>query len=176
MGALPFFEAMNSGVIAPMRVAAFTLAPEERSSFAIFDIIFISGPMQRRGAIALRRVDVDLLREQRTHRIPIALHSGIGKPGVAGSRKKHRHTKCADEGFHGGLLNRDLSRAIANAVQMHPGLVQDGEQDVGHGSGVLASHVQIAFDLAVGMAGQEDRHALVIMRIRIAERASVEDQ
>ena len=45
---------------------------------ADLEVVEADGPMQRRGAVDLRGVDVGLPLQQRTHSVPVALHGGVG--------------------------------------------------------------------------------------------------
>src|SRR5690242_915638 len=70
---------------------------------------------------------------------------------------------------------RNLSRAVAQLFGMDAGLVQHGQQQVGHRSLTGITDVTATLDLARCTAGQEQRQIVVRVRIAIRNAAAVQD-
>ena len=76
IAALPFSAASCIGV-APSRFAAETLAPARISRSAVSRSSDAHGPVERGGAVDLRRIDVGLPLQQGAHGVPIRLHGRV---------------------------------------------------------------------------------------------------
>ena len=82
MAALRFVQARKSGVT-PVSLAAFTRAPARISRSAIGQIVEMHRPVECRRAVALRRVHVDALLQQRLHRLGVPALDRVDETQIA---------------------------------------------------------------------------------------------
>src|SRR5579872_556021 len=170
---------MNSGVAAPKRVVALTFAPEASRSLASSTSSFWAA--QCRAVLpspcAPLTSALSWISRRTASRLPCwaasatrvsAAYVSAASPRI--SPASLRIARPPD------LLNRDLSGAVPDLVHVHADLANHRQQNIRHGRVVLAANMLPALDAAVGVAGQENRHALVIVRVGIAQRAAVQNQ
>src|SRR5580692_9401261 len=74
------------------------------------------------------------------------------------------------------ISDREHAVAVTDLFDViHSQLVKHGQEEIRHGSSARSSQVQIAFELAVGMAEQEYGKLLVLMNIGVTHGTAVHD-
>ena len=143
IAALPFFAAMNSGVMRAQPRRGLHVRARRQQHFRHLQVVVKRGPVQRRRAVALRRVHVGFLRQQRStaFRSPVCAASASRVSAAASRHRRKRTAPTADLCRHGCLrrLNRDFARAVADALHVHPHFVHHGQQHVRHRRRILRS-------------------------------------
>ena len=79
-----------------MSLAAFARAPARISRSAIAQIVEVRGPVQRGRAVALRRVHVDALLQQRPHRLDVPALDRLDQAQIAPARGELTATQQHD--------------------------------------------------------------------------------
>src|SRR5438067_3265452 len=75
------------------------------------------------------------------------------------------------------VVQIELTGAVAEALEIGASEhVQHRQHRVGHRRAVRRLDVDAALQLAAGVPGDEQRHALVVVDVRVAHRRSVDDQ
>src|SRR4051812_17026486 len=78
--------------------------------------------------------------------------------------------------YHGRIVQIELAAAVAEAVEIRATEhMQHRQHRVGHRRAVRRLDVHAALQLAAGMAGDQQRDALVIVDVRVAHRRAVND-
>src|SRR5258708_2487999 len=193
--AFPLVQAMNSGVMAPSRVAAFTFAPAASKVFTIsrsslyaaqcsavapspwaaFTSAFCFSRERTASlsfcmtASASRVSPVAAKSSAAIQSPPIMLLDNICPPTQLPARKPAAGTIACP------TSNGYLTVTVTERFDIHAQLVQHGQRNIRHRSGVRTAYMQIAFQLSIGVAGQENRHALVVVNIAVAHGAAIQN-
>ena len=162
--------------------------------------------MQRRDAVALRRVDVGALLDHRQHVRAIAAHRRVGdrsrtsgagvtarqydrgtihrviwhRPSTWSSAARRVAWQTCRTDSHashaGSAIQIEAAGAVAERLHLHPQHLRHRDEHVRHRRPVGRLEVEPALQLPAGLAGQEQRASLVVVQIRIAHRRPVDDQ
>ena len=183
-----------------------TLAPAYSSIGASSASPFMRRPVQRGHAVALRGVDVGALLQQRPHRVAspriAASATGASARRRAEQRRRQRRARATSAvasarrmGQHLAMARASLQTLAAAVVARRrrsdrtppvlspklvmsssPSLCSSRQHRVGHRRAVGRLEVQAALQRAAGVAGEEQRAALVVVHVRVAHRRAVDDQ
>ena len=69
----------------------------------------------------------------------------------------------------------EFSRAVAEALHLHPQTVESPQHGVGHGRGVGRLDVQVPFQQPVGSAHQDQRAAAMVVQVGVGHRRAPHD-
>ena len=124
--------------------------------------------------------------QQRPHRGRIARLGGISDIGAGSMRNRQRRrlppqltmkAAAIRASLHDWTTFRSIALgAVAELVDVDADALQRGQHGVGHRRAVVRLQVAIALQRAAGLAGEEQRAALVVVQVRIAHRRAVDDQ
>src|SRR5262249_4555223 len=202
IGALPLRAAMRSGVYAPLRVVARTFAPAYKSIFASSRSFLLAAQcsavmpspcaeLTSAPSLSSARTAslLPCMAASTTEVAGVAAWASIERP-IANVALAHRliiRRSMSDPSCTPGPGTRPRqlhcriqvhrARAVAEALQIGVSeTMQQGQQHVGHRRAVGRLDMQVALQRAAGVARQEERHALVIVNVRIAHRRAVQHQ
>ena len=102
---LPYREAMNSGVL-PFAVHCRDVGAGLEQQIGGFQIVAVDRPVQRRGSIHLRGVDIGLRRQQLAEGRGVALHDCVGHIAAGAHHERRRpdneqrHTARQESSIH----------------------------------------------------------------------------
>ena len=75
------------------------------------------------------------------------------------------------------VSDRHLPRAVTKALELvEPESAQHGQHRVRHRRTIRAFDVEVALEVAIAVASQKERTALVVVNVRVAHWRAVEDQ
>ena len=75
------------------------------------------------------------------------------------------------------MSDRHLPRAVTKALELvEPESAQHGQHRVRHRRTIRAFDVEVALEVAIAVASQKERTALVVVNVRVAHWRAVEDQ
>ncbi len=162
--------ATSSGVSAPLRVAASEVGAGAEQQRGEAGVVVVRRPVQRRHAVALGLVDVGLRRQEPSHLVRVADAARHRRcrwrsrlaPLPSDTRARPLSASSASP-VDAPLLSRLRSRArrCCRRCSRHrrPRGVQGGQEHVRHRRALRRLTVQVALQLTVGMAGEEQRQA-----------------